>query len=294
VNAASRRNLILGGLAGSGALVLGSRLAKLAEPPPRRFFPPESLVVAAVNVGQGESSWIKTPSGQFLVIGTGPEASAEPLVRSLRQAGATRVDLLILPTPYRESIGGVPGLAEAFPIDQAFDNGWTEIINSSHRAARAALDERRIPLYAARAGQRFRLAQGNLEILHPSEPLVAQSPEAGNNSVVVRLHWDSTRFLWAGSLDRQGEEALLSRSESLDAQWLRVARFGTDRASSPEWLRAVSPEHAVVSVGTNTSGLPSPDTLGRLQASGARIYRTDETRDAWIFLSDGETITVSG
>lgn len=294
MKAASRRQLVLGGLAGGGALALGARVAKFSEPPARRFFPPESLVVAAVNVGQGEASWIKTPSGQFLVIGAGPEPSAESLVRSLRQAGASRIDLLILPTPYRECLGGVPGLVETFPVVQAFDNGWSEIINNSHRLARAALDERKIPLYAARAGQRFRLGQGLLEILHPSEPLVDQSPEAGNNSVVVRLQWGSNSFLWAGSLDRQGEEALLSRSESVVAQWLRVARFGSDRASSAEWLRAVSPEHAILSIGTNASGFPSAATIQRLEASGAKIYRTDETRDAWIFLSDGAKITVEG
>ena len=286
----ARRTLLLGGAAAGGALYLGVRLRGRVQEEPPIVFPPQSLVVAALNVGQGEASWIKTPDGQFIVIGAGPDEAGPLLARSLQRAGATRIDLLILPTPYRESLGGVAALAEALPITMAFDNGWRTILNGRHRETRDSLERRGIPLYAARSGQSFSLAKGALEFLHPSDPLVPSAPEAGNNAVVVRLRWGATRFLWAGGLERAGEESLLARSDSVAAHWLRVSRFGTRDASSPEWLRAVSPEIAVVSVGTNRQGYPHPETLERLEASGARLYRTDSTPDALIFLSDGESV----
>ena len=289
----TRRSLLVGGLAGGGAVFLGASLRSRPTPLVRKFYPPEALVVAAVNVGQGEASWIKTPSGQFIVIGAGPDERAEPLVRSLRQAGATRIDVLVLPTPYRESVGGVPGLVESFPLLQAFDNGWKTVINSSHRAARAALAEKRVPLYAARVGQSFPLEGGVCEILHPSQPPVEEAPEAGNNSVVVRLRWGATTFLWAGGLERAGEEAVLERTDSLEAQWFRVARFGNGRATSPQWLRAVSPEFAVISVGPGEREFPDSQVLQRLEAAGTRVFRTDATPDAWVFLSDGSKITLA-
>ena len=286
----TRRGLILGGVAGGGAILLGKFVKDRDALPPLVYYPPESLVVAVVNVGMGEASWIKTPSGQFIVFGVGPEESAEPLVRSLRQAGATRIDLLILPTPYRESLGGVPGLCSAFPVLQTFDNGWPEILNGSHRAARETLERLRIPIYAARAGQSFPLGQGVAEILHPAELPVEASPEAGNNSVVLRLRWAATTFLWAGGLERSGEEALLHRVDGISAQWLRVARFGTGHATSAEWLREVAPEIAVISCGPNSSGYPDAETLSRIEASGARIFRTEAVPDALVFLSDGSSI----
>jgi len=174
----------------------------MATPKPPPIFPPESLVVAVLPVGQGEASWIRTPDDHFIVIGCGPDIGGRELANSLRSLGAQRIDLLILPTPYRESLGGVPDLVRAFPITMAYDNGWVEPLNQAHRAAFRSLGEKGIPIYSAEAGQKITIGEGTLEFLHPSEPRIMRSPEAGNNAVVVRLTWGKTAFHWAGGLER--------------------------------------------------------------------------------------------
>lgn len=284
-----RAAFIAGTLAAGGGMVFLGRRMATPKPPPK--FPPESLVVAVLPVGQGEASWIKTPDDHFIVIGCGPDIGGRELANSLRSVGAQRIDLLIMPTPYRESLGGVPDLVRAFPITMAYDNGWVEPLNQAHKAAFRSLGENGIPIFSAEAGQSITVGGGTLEFLHPSEPRILRSPEAGNNAVVVRLVWGKTVFLWAGGIQREGEEALLSRSENLSANWLRVARFGTREASSPEWLRAVSPEYAVISSGPGRDGYPHPETLERLQAAGVRLMRTDEASEPLLFFSDGETVT---
>ncbi len=284
-----RAAFLIGTLAaGGGMIALGRRLRL---PPPRPVFPPESLVIAVLPVGQGEASWLKTPDNRFIVIGCGPEGSGYALADSLQAAGAPRIDLLFLPTPYRESLGGVPELLDRMPVVAAYDNGWTEPLNIAHRAAYKSLKEKNVPLFAAEAGQSFALAEGTLSVVHPSLPRIARAPEAGNNAVVLHLTWGRTTFLWAGSLEKAGEDALLSRADALAANWLRVARFGTREASSPEWLRAVAPELAVISTGAEREGYPHPETLERLAAAGVRLWRTDRQSEPLLFFSDGTQIT---
>jgi beta-lactamase superfamily II metal-dependent hydrolase len=95
-------------------------------------------------------------------------------------------------------------------------------------------------------------------------------------------------------MERAGEDALIARSpESLRSDWLRVARFGSREASSPEFLRLVSPDFAVISVGAKNSGdYPHKETLDRLSSAGARVFRTDQTDASEIrFFSDGAAVT---
>lgn len=275
---------------GGGSIGLGIWLGRPrpSAPPP---FPPKALVVAFLNVGQGEASWVKTPDGRFLVIGTGPEGAGERLVSSLRAAGATQIDLLVLPYPYSEALGGSEALLAAFPVRAALDTGW-ERVNQRQVATLEALVARGTPIQRARAGQRFDLGKGGLlEVLFPSEARVARSPAAANNAIVLRLRWGKTAFLWEGGLEQPGEQSLLSLGQELQADVLRVARFANPGASAPELLREVDPGYIVVSVGENRSGLPDPTTLARLAATGAVVLRTDQEKRDLVFLSDGSQVT---
>jgi competence protein ComEC len=176
-------------------------------------------------------------------------------------------------------------------VTSAYDNGWSEPLNTAHRRAHRFLKEASVPLFAAEAGQAFELGEGRLEVLHPSLPRIDRAPEAGNNSVVLRLRWGQCSFLWAGGMEKAGEEALLARADDVKADWLRVARFGTGHASSPEWLRAVAPEYAVISSAADQDRFPHPETVGRLVAAGVTLFRTDRSDEPLFFFCDGNAIT---
>ncbi len=268
------------------ALLVGLRLRR-HQPP---TLPSDRLIVTVLNVGQGEATWIRTPGGRFLLIGGGPPGQGNNVAQSLRNANARRIEELILPYPYAEAMGGLPDVIKQFPVVRAWEQGGAPI-NQWQEQVRTSLSAARTPIQPARAGQEIIVDGVRIEILAPAEPLLKDSPVAANNSVVVRITFGNTRFLWAGGLDKRGEVALLTRTSNVGANWLRVARFATNAASSPEFLRLVCPEIAVVSVGPNRSGLPHPDTMNRLTATGAVVYRTDTQTGPLQFISNGETIT---
>ncbi len=272
------------------ACLVGFGLGKFRD---RTAVASQQLQVTVLNVGHGEAAWVRTPGGKTILIGSGPPESGEAVVTSLRSAGVTGIDLLLLPYPYAESIGGVAAVLDAFPVSQVIEPGGPRV-NQIHEDVRRLLTEKNIPVKFGRSGDTITVDGAVLQILAPSEPFLAVTPEAANNSLVVRVRWGATAFLFAGGIERAGEDALITRSaDTLRSDWLRVARFGTREASSPEFLHLVSPDFAVICVGAkNSGGYPHKETLDNLSASGAQVFRSDLlTAPELIFFSDGITVS---
>jgi len=122
----------------------------------------------------------------------------------------------------------------------------------------------------------------------PGPPLAAN-----DDSLVLRLDWRGVSLLLPGDLGPRGEALLLERGAPLRALALKVPHHGSRFSSSAPLLQAARPLVAVVSVGArNPFRHPSPEAIGRLEAVGARVYRTD--RDGAVILeTDGRVLRVT-
>ncbi len=73
---------------------------------------------------------------------------------------------------------------------------------------------------------------------------------------------------------------------------LKVGHHGSKYSSSASFLKAVKPHIAVISVGAdNRFGHPAPETLARLAAVGATVYRTDQ-HGTIVVTTNGQTVDV--
>jgi competence protein ComEC len=250
------------------------------------------LEVVVVNVGEGESSVIRTPDGHVVLIGAGPPGQGRRIFETLEELGAHHIDLLILPYPYAEAIGGTVELLSSLRIGTVIESGGPAV-NQWQEHIRTECRRRGIRVEIGRAGESILLGGARVSLLAPGAARVLTAPTAANNSLVVRLQWQATHFLFAGGIDRAGEDALLSRGGDLCANWLRIARFGVDTATSAEFLERVSPEISVVSVGQNQNGYPAPGVIARIAAAGSKIYRTDARPDNLYFWSDGARVGIA-
>ena len=255
---------------------------------PQTTTPEQSrLRVTVINVGQGESTLIRTPGGGTILIGAGSTETGSDVVTTLKNAGVQQIDLLILPYPNAEASGGVPELYENFEFKTILEPGGGTINAYITNAMRRATD-----LQKVRAGAGYTLDDGQVKVEILAPETIDGSHTAPDDSLVVGIGYGKTRFLFAGGIGAKGERALLSRTPNLWSDWLRVARSGSSESSSLEFLRLVRPEFAVISVGPNGDGFPATDTLARLQATGAKLYRTDENGGQNLtFWSDGREVT---
>jgi competence protein ComEC len=232
-----------------------------------------NIRVDVMDVGQGDSILIRTPTKTILIDASEGVADVD---KKLTQLGVQAIDLAVATHPHADHIGGMDEVVRAFPIKMYMDNGLPHDTQTYTRLM-ADIEAKGITYRAAVAGTVINLDLGaKFEVLFPTgTPLTGTRSDLNANSVVTRLSYKDDCFLFVGDSEEPTERALLSRGLGA-CEVLKVAHHGSEYSSIQPFLDAVRPEVALISVGKgNSYGHPGPATLGRLQAMGARIYRTD-------------------
>ncbi len=140
------------------------------------------------------------------------------------------------------------------------------------------------------AGDSFSLGSSNVQIIGP---ITEYSDDLNNTSIVMKLTYGNTSFLFTGDAEREEEQEIISAGYDLSADMLKVGHHGSDTSTSYVWLREIMPEYAVISVGKgNSYGHPTEAVLSRLRDADVKLYRTDLQGDI-IAVSNGETVTVT-
>ena len=128
----------------------------------------------------------------------------------------------------------------------------------------------------------------------PQEPFLTHTrSDPNSNSIVSKLTYGRTAFLFVGDSEPETEAALLRKPLDLSATVLKVAHHGGRYSSTAPFLAAVRPQAAVISCAAhNDYGHPTAEALQRLGATGARVFRTDQQGEIRA-VSDGSTVTLS-
>jgi competence protein ComEC len=119
------------------------------------------------------------------------------------------------------------------------------------------------------------------------------NPDTNNASVVLLINHGEVKFLFTGDIDSTQEAKVVALGTPVAADILKVPHHGSNYSTGADFLAAVAPTDAIISVGTNSYGHPGTDTLNRLLAIGALIWRTDQNGTI-VVQSDGVTYTING
>ena len=264
----------------------------------------EPLRVTFLDVGQGDSAVLETPSGKVVVIdgggvpGSAPDTGADPgtriVVPFLRSRGISTVDLLIATHPDDDHVQGLLAVTERLAIRTVLDSGLPTPPGTPMAQLRAAWRARGITVHTARRGQRFDLGRGAaLEILHPAPDLLTGTrSDDNNNAIVTRLVYGKARVLFTADAEQEAEASLLASGQDLSADVLKVGHHGARTSSGEAFLEAVGAGIAVLSCGrANRFGHPHKETLKRLESQKIQAFRTD-TQGAIQLETDGKTLTL--
>jgi competence protein ComEC len=245
------------------------------------------LVVHFINVGQGDSILIESPSSMTMLIDGGSADTG--VVAYLREQGVKRIDLMVATHPHEDHIGGLTQVLEAMPVSKVVTSGETDTTSAYEHFLDAILKSR-AEYSEARRGATLTLGELTFSVMNPSEIL---EDDPNENSLVLRMTYGKTTFLFMGDAGKISESNMMALSLPLNANILKVGHHGSCMATSAAFVQAVHPEVGIYSAGVNNSfGFPCAATIKALIQYGVLVLGTDVDGSIIVKATeDGYTIT---
>lgn len=279
---------LLGGAVASALMAVGVQLSSgggVAE-------------LHVIDVGQGDAVALRTPRGQWVLFDagrswSGGDAGRNTIVPYLRRRGGA-LRAFVLSHPHSDHVGGgasvLSALRPADYWDGAYVAGSVPYRASLAEAARVGTAWRRVD-----PGDRLDVDGVRVQFLAPDSAWTASLADANEASAVALIQYGTVRFLLTGDAEETEERWMLERyGVDLRADVLKVAHHGSATSSTPDFLDAVRPRVALVSVGAaNSYGHPSAEVIRSLMERGAQVLRTDQLGTV-VVRTNGRSLTVTG
>ncbi len=253
------------------------------------------LTVTVLDVGQGDSILIETPSQKRMLIDAGEAKAGERVVVPfLRKKGIRKLDMVVLTHPHEDHVGGLPYVLEKIKVDRVLDAGVA--YNSlAYKRSLNLINKNKIKYHVARAGERINMGKETIiNILHPNDDFLLENENINNASIVVKLMYKNFSMLFTGDNEEEGEEEILNLfpQAALRSQILKAGHHGSRTSTSNDFLAAVDPPVTIISCGNlNKFRHPNKSTLDKLNEKNIKVYRTD-INGAVVIKSDGNTYSI--
>jgi competence protein ComEC len=247
------------------------------------------LQVHFLDVGQGDSALIETPGGVQVLVDGGRDQSVLRELASVMGFFDRTIDIVIGTHPDSDHIGGLIPVLKRYTVDTIVT---TENKGDTSTASLyTALQQKEgADIVFAKAGSTFALdAATTLTILFPdTDPT---DMESNTSSIVFKLTYGSSTFLFTGDSPKNIEEYLVRTQEiELDSDVLKAGHHGSRTSTSELFLDAVTPTFAVISAGEDNSyGHPHVEVTDLLFNKGVQILETAKEGTITL-LSDGHTV----
>lgn len=246
-----------------------------------------SFTVHFIDVGQADSALV-TCDGHSMLIDGGNADDSNLVYSVLQRETEGHLDYVVGTHAHEDHIGGLSGAFEADTADVTFCP-VTEYDSKAFRNFKTRADERGGGITIPAVGDTFTLGEASVTVV-----AVNSVPEDTNNtSIVIRIVYGDTSFLFTGDAEQETEEKILESGQDIESTVLKVGHHGSSTSTSQAFLDAVSPTYAVISCGKDNSyGHPHSETLAKLSSAGVEVLRTDELGDIYC-TSDGTEVTFS-
>ena len=241
--------------------------------------------VTVVDVGQGDSIFLRSMKGDTILIDVGGKVTfgtkekwqessqtsnaEKTLIPYLQARGVSQIDYLVLTHTDTDHIGDLEEVAKCFKIK--------EICVSQGALTKPSFVKRlrtiKCPVHTLKAGDKLPMMGSNLQVLYPNK-----IGDGGNNdSIVLYGKLLGSSFLFTGDLEKEGEEELMASYPTLRASVLKAGHHGSKGSSSEAFLDQLHPSLALVSAGENNRYKhPNDETIERFKQRHIKILRTDK------------------
>ena len=242
--------------------------------------------ITMLDVGQGESIFLRDVTGKTILIDVGGKAESDKKIQAwqekattsntqrtlipyLKSRGVDKIDQLILTNTEKEHVGDLLEVTKAFHVGEILVSKGS----LTQKDFVAELEASQTEVRSVTAGENLPIFGSYLEVLSPRQ--IRDGDRDG--SLVLYGKLLDKHFLFTGNLKEKGEKDLLKQYPDLEVDVLKASQHGAKTSSNPTFLEKLKPEITLISVGKNNRAkLPHQETLTRLESIKSKIYRTDQ------------------
>ena len=242
--------------------------------------------ITMLDVGQGESIFLRDVTGKTILIDVGGKAESakkieawqekamtsnaqRTLIPYLKSRGVAKIDQLILTNTDKEHVGDLLEVTKAFHVGEILISKGS----LTQKEFVAELEASQTKVRSVTVGENLPIFGGSLVVLSPRQI----GDEDRDGSLVLYGKLLDKNFLFTGNLKEKGEKDFLKQYPDLEVDVLKVGQHGSKTSSNPAFLEKLNPEISLISVGKNNRAkLPHQETLTRLETIKSKIYRTDQ------------------
>jgi competence protein ComEC len=243
------------------------------------------FTVYFIDVGQADAAFVIC-DGEVMLIDGGNADDSSLIYSFLENHGISHLSWIVGTHAHEDHIGGLAGALNYATVDVALCP-VTEYDSRAFNNFVKYLDRQGVSITVPNHGDTFMLGSAEVKVVGP----IHSSDEPNNTSIVLKITYGTTSFLFTGDAERTEEQDILEMGYDISATVLKVGHHGSDTSTTYPFLREIMPQYAVISCGKDNSyGHPHDDLLSRLRDADVILFRTD-IQGTVTCTSDGNTVS---
>ena len=244
------------------------------------------LKVHYLDVGQGDSIFIELPNNETMLIDAAESYQSENIINYLKNLNYQKIDYVIGTHPHTDHIGGLKDIINTFKIGKIY---MPKVVSTTktYESLLMAIKDKNLKINTAKAGTSIIDTDTlKINILAPNNDTYT---ELNNYSVVTKITYGTTKFLFMGDAEKLSENEI---KENVTADVIKIGHHGSNTSSSINFIKKVNAKYGIISVGLiNKYNLPKEETIKNWENSGTKIYLTS-INGTIRAISDGTNIKI--
>ena len=244
------------------------------------------LKVHYLDVGQGDSIFIELPNNETMLIDAAESYQSENIINYLKNLNYQKIDYVIGTHPHTDHIGGLKDIINTFKIGKIY---MPKVVSTTktYESLLMAIKDKNLKINTAKAGTSIIDTDTlKINILAPNNDTYT---ELNNYSVVTKITYGTTKFLFMGDAEKLSENEI---KENVTADVIKIGHHGSNTSSSINFIKKVNAKYGIISVGLNNKyNLPKEETIKNWENSGTKIYLTS-INGTIRAISDGTNIKI--